>query len=139
MELEQDLTCEKINGRKARSNRQQEIEPALFGETIENENTQPQTPNYKPQPDSCGECPACTKSNQLVHPDIHFSYPVITKKPGEKPISTDFIKEWREFIALNTHGNVYDWLQFLGAENKQGNITASDCNDIIRKLNLKSF
>jgi len=30
-------------------------------------------------------------------------------------------------------------LQFIGAENKQGNITANECNDIIRKLSLKSF
>ncbi|MFN7015150.1 MAG: hypothetical protein ACK4ON_12860, partial [Bacteroidia bacterium] len=36
-------------------------------------------------------------------------------------------------------GNVFDWLQFIGAENKQGNITADECNDIMRKLNLKSF
>ena len=34
---------------------------------------------------------------------------------------------------------MYDWLQFIGAENKQGNITANECNDIIRKLSLKSF
>jgi DNA polymerase-3 subunit delta' len=37
------------------------------------------------------------------------------------------------------YGNVYDWLQAIGAENKQGNITAQECNDIMRKLNLKSF
>ena len=111
-------------------------EPSLFGEpepapTI---NEQQSMAN-----DSCGQCPACTKANELIHPDIHFSYPVITKKTGEKPISTDFIKEWREFIAANPYGNVYDWLQFIGAENKQGNITAHECNDIIRKLSLKSF
>jgi DNA polymerase III subunit delta' len=47
--------------------------------------------------------------------------------------------EWREFISQNAYGNVYDWLQFIGAENKQGNITAQECNDIIRKLYLKSF
>jgi len=103
---------------------------------------EPQTTNNKPQTkenDSCGTCPACKKANELIHPDIHFSYPVITKKPGEKPISTDFIKEWREFVNTNPYGNIYDWLQFIGAENKQGNITAHECNDIIRKLNLKSF
>ena len=103
---------------------------------------EPPTTNHQPQTkttDSCGICPACKKANELIHPDIHFSYPVITKKPGEKPISTDFIKEWREFIVTNPYGNVYDWLQFIGAENKQGNITAHECNDIIRKLNLKSF
>jgi DNA polymerase-3 subunit delta' len=34
---------------------------------------------------------------------------------------------------------VYDWLQFIGAENKQGNITAEECNEINRQLSLKSF
>ena len=135
MAFAQYIVCEKVNGK----NTAPIAEPSLFGESSESENSRLQTTNYKPQTDSCGECPACTKSNQLVHPDIHFSYPVITKKTGEKPISTDFIKEWREFISLNPYGNVYDWLQFIGAENKQGNITASECNDIIRKLNLKSF
>ncbi|MGZ3852230.1 MAG: DNA polymerase III subunit [Flavisolibacter sp.] len=79
------------------------------------------------------------KAEQLVHPDIHFSYPVVTKKAGTPPISTDYATEWREFIKQLPYGNIYDWLQFIGAENKQGNITANECNDIIRKLNLKSF
>jgi len=83
--------------------------------------------------------PAWSKLKDMVHPDIHFSYPVIPRKAGDKPISTDYIKEWREFISANPYGNVYDWLQFIGAENKQGNITAHECNDIIRKMNLKSF
>ena len=89
--------------------------------------------------DACGICAACLKANELVHPDIHFSYPVIPRKSGDKPISTDYIKEWREFVNATPYANVYDWLQFIGAENKQGNITATECNDIIRKLNLKSF
>lgn len=89
--------------------------------------------------DACGQCNACKKAGALVHPDIHFSYPVISRKPGDKPVSTDFISLWREFIFAFPYGNVYDWLQFIGAENKQGNITAQECNDIIRKLNLKSF
>ncbi|HVT83924.1 MAG TPA: hypothetical protein VHD35_01915 [Chitinophagaceae bacterium] len=89
--------------------------------------------------DSCGVCSGCIKAQQLIHPDIHFSYPVVTKKTGTPPISTDYIVEWRDFIKEHPYGNIYDWLQFIGAENKQGNITANECNDIIRKLNLKSF
>ncbi len=137
----QYIVCEKVNGREGMGNRQQAIGSPLFWENELIESTQPQTPNSKPVTlsDSCGTCAACTKANQLIHPDIHFSYPVITKKAGEKPISTDFIKEWRAFIAANPYGNVYDWLQFIDAENKQGNITANECSDIIRKLNLKSF
>ena len=80
-----------------------------------------------------------SKIRDLVHPDIHFSYPVVTKKAGTPPVSTDYISEWREFVKGYPYGNVYDWLQFIGADNKQGNITANECNDIIHKLSLKSF
>ncbi len=123
----QYIVCEKVNGK------QPAAESSLFGDP------EPQTSNLKPQTDSCGICPACKKASELVHPDIHFSYPVIPRKSGDKPVSTDYIKEWREFIAINPYGNVYDWLQFIGAENKQGNITANECADIIHKLSLKSF
>ncbi|MBW8686225.1 DNA polymerase III subunit [Chitinophaga rhizophila] len=92
------------------------------------------------QPDgACGQCQACTKAGKYIHPDIHFSYPVIPRKPGDKPISADYAAEWREFVDTHPYGNAYDWLQFIGAENKQGNITAMECQDIIRKLSLKSF
>ena len=88
---------------------------------------------------ACGECNQCKKAAQFIHPDIHYSYPVIPRKSGDKPISTDYIREWREFIREFPYGNVQDWLQFIGAENKQGNITANECQDIIHKLSLKSF
>ena len=90
-------------------------------------------------PDQIVSQPAWQRANELVHPDLHFSYPVIPKKSGDKPVSTDYISEWREFVKSYPYGNIYDWLQFIGAENKQGNITAHECNDIIRKLNLKTF
>jgi DNA polymerase-3 subunit delta' len=107
--------------------------PSLFGEEAS-------TASNKVSTDSCGVCPACKKAAQLVHPDIHFSYPTVTKKPGEKPIAVDFISEWREFINQNSYGNSFDWIEFIKEkDNSQGKITAEECNDIIRKLNLKSF
>lgn len=89
--------------------------------------------------DSCGVCPSCKKAHALIHPDIHFSFPTITSKSTEKPKGSDFITEWRSFVAQLPYGNTFDWLQSLGAENKQGNITVHECEDIIHKLNLKSF
>lgn len=127
----QYVVCEKVSRQSTAGSSQSG--PSLFGEEPTS-NHQPQTSN-----DSCGECSGCKKANQLVHPDIHFSYPVVTKKTGTPPISTDYITEWREFINGYPYGNIYDWLQFIGAENKQGNITANECNDIIKKLSLKSF
>jgi DNA polymerase III subunit delta' len=89
--------------------------------------------------ESCNICPSCVKAAGMIHPDIHYSYPVIPRKTGDKPISTDFISEWREFVKLSPYGTIFDWLQEINAENKQGNITANECNEINRKLSLKSF
>ncbi len=131
----QYIVCEKVNSRQSVVSSQQPG-PSLFGDP------EPPTPNSKPeiQNDSCGVCSACLKAQQLVHPDIHFSYPTVTKKSLDKPKATDFITEWREFIKLSPYGNSFDWIeQIKEKENSQGKITAEECNDIIRKLSLKSF
>lgn len=94
----------------------------------------------KPFPaDSCNECPACQKAARLIHPDIHYVFPVVSRKPGDKPLSADYMPEWREFISLYPYGTIFDWLQQINADNKQGNISAHECNEINRILSLKSF
>lgn len=138
----QYVTCEKVSGKQGAN-----------AKMISMFDDDPQTSNADAsvsiptssaasghQTDSCGICPSCTKAKQLVHPDIHFSYPTVTRKAGDKPVATDFIIEWREFIKLNPYGNSFDWIeQIKEKENSQGKITAAECNDIIRKLSLKSF
>jgi DNA polymerase-3 subunit delta' len=123
----QYIVCEKVNGKSSNL----ENGPSLFGE----EQPIQQDTEY----DSCGICTACQKASKLVHPDIHYSYPAVTKKSGDKLLSSDYAVEWRSFLAKQPYGNTYDWLQFINAENKQGNISAHECNDINRKLSLKSF
>ena len=126
----QFILCDKVNGK----NNSNQSEPSLFGEDVEENNVTNEVID-----DSCGICSACQKAASLMHPDIHYSYPVVTKKSGEKPLSTDYIADWRTFIKEQPYGNVYDWLQLIEAENKQGNISAHECNEIIKKLSLKSF
>lgn len=89
--------------------------------------------------ESCNVCPSCVKASRMIHPDIHYVYPVVSRKPGDKPVSADFMSEWREFISQFPYGTIFDWLLFIQADNKQGNISAHECNEINRKLSLKSF
>ncbi len=84
---------------------------------------------------SCGKCKACRKSGKFVHPDLHFAFPVV----GSKMVSDHYLAQWREALADSPHHEVNDWLQRIGAENKQGNISRDECAAIIRKLNLKIF
>jgi len=99
---------------------------------------EPTTPKVY-SPEEIAELPAYRRASQLMHPDLHFSFPSITEKPGAKNLSAHFIEAWREFVNGYPYGNVFDWLQYINAENKQGNISADECNEIIKKLSFKSF
>lgn len=93
----------------------------------------------KQKDDSCGVCSNCNKVSKLEHADLHLSFPSIPPKPNTKAMSRFFIQEFREFIGQTPYGTTYDWLQYINAENKQGNITAEECRGIIDMLNLKSY
>ncbi|XZF14561.1 DNA polymerase III subunit [Chitinophagaceae bacterium MMS25-I14] len=93
----------------------------------------------KTETDSCGVCPDCQKTVKLEHADLHISFPSIPPKAGTKAMSRYFISEFREFISQTPYGTTYEWLQYINAENKQGNITAEECREIIDTLNLKSY
>ena len=80
------------------------------------------------------------KFSNLTHPDLHFIYPTVTALGiTSKPKSIDFIKEWRDFISQNSYGSLFDWLNFLEAGNKQGEIRVDDAQEILRLLSLKSY
>ncbi|MBW2961545.1 DNA polymerase III subunit [Mesonia aestuariivivens] len=79
------------------------------------------------------------KFNSIKHPDLHFSYPVISGKTSSKPKSTDFITEWRNFVNENPYGSLYDWYQSLGVKNQQGEIRVNEAAEILKTLSLKSY
>ena len=81
-------------------------EASLFGEPVE-----VKLPSTPEEADSWMQKQASyQKAAGMVHPDIHYTYPVITKKSGSPPLSSDYGEEWREFIQQLPYGNVYDWL-----------------------------
>jgi DNA polymerase-3 subunit delta' len=84
---------------------------------------------------------ACNlKCDKLTHPDLHFTFPVATTdKVKKSPISNYFLTEWREFINQNPYANLYQWMQFLDVEKKQGLIGKDEALEITKKLSLKSF
>lgn len=79
----------------------------------------------------------CTK---LIHPDLHFAFPIAKNEDVKKDVvSNSFLADWRKFIADNPYGNLFDWLQFIGIENKQGIINVDEAEQIVKSLKLKSY
>ncbi len=91
--------------------------------------------------DSCGVCKSCIKQEKMIHPDVHYVYPVLKKKNStEEPVSDDYIGMWREFIIHSPFRSVSEWFDEIGSgEKAQGMIYTAESSEIIRKLSLKPY
>ena len=89
--------------------------------------------------DSCGICKSCVKYEKMIHPDLHFVFPVIKGKKISEPVSDNYITEWREFVKKSPFFSINDWFDSIEVGNAQGMIFASEASEIIKKLSLKTF
>ena len=67
--------------------------------------------------DACGTCPSCVKWNKLVHPDVHFVFPIVKK--GKKEVCDDYIADWRHLVLNSPYFSLNHWLNEMDAENGQ--------------------
>ena len=93
----------------------------------------------KLEEDSCGVCSSCVKYRKLIHPDLHFTIPVLKTSSLSKPTSTDYLPRWREYFIANPYPSYERWNQSISEENKQGMIYVDEASEIIQKLNKKAY
>ena len=88
--------------------------------------------------DSCGECPSCRQMSKLIHPDVHYVFPVNkgTKTSDDKPTSESYIQYWRELAIANPYFVEADLQRAIGIESKNGLIAVAEARSIISKLSL---
>ena len=94
----------------------------------------------KQQYDACGTCSSCVKHLKFVHPDLHFVFPVATTSNVKtKPVSKNFLSEWRSLLDENPYFSLFDWLKQIGVGNKQGIISVEESSHILKDLSLKPY
>ncbi len=88
--------------------------------------------------DSCGECPSCRQMAKLIHPDVHFVFPVNKgpKTSDDKPVSESYLKYWRELAIADPYFTEADLQKAIGIESKNGLIAVAEAKSIISKLSL---
>ena len=90
--------------------------------------------------DSCGECLSCVKYNKLVHPDLHFVFPVATSaEVKEKPVSSNYISQWRVANLDSSYLSLAKWQSHIETGNKQLLISKNESESILKILSLKTY
>lgn len=91
--------------------------------------------------DACGVCSACSKNLKFIHPDTHFVFPIgnIKGSKDEETFKIEKLKTWRSFLLQQPFGNIEDWANFYGGEDKQANISKEESREIVKALSLKPF
>ncbi|MGB0887973.1 MAG: ATP-binding protein [Vicingaceae bacterium] len=90
--------------------------------------------------DSCGVCDSCIKYEKLVHPDLHFVFPVASSADvKDKPTSAKYITPWREAILEEPYLSLANWQNRIETGNKQLLISKYESEDILKTLSLKTY
>ena len=90
--------------------------------------------------DSCGKCLSCKQMEKLIHPDVHYVFPVNKgpKTSDDKPTSESYIQYWRELAIADPYFREADLQKAIGIESKTGLIAVAEAKSIITKLSLTS-
>lgn len=83
----------------------------------------------------CGRCNTCTQIYKLIHPDLHFSFPL--SKPKET--CQENYSSWRAALQKYPFMGISDWFTFFDEESKNANISVAEVQNIISILHLKPF
>jgi DNA polymerase-3 subunit delta' len=86
--------------------------------------------------DSCGICPSCKKVQELQHPDLHFSFPVVQTIGKTSDV---FLKDWREQVLGDPYFDLFEWTNRIDSKGRKPIISVDESKEILRKLSLKSF
>ena len=93
--------------------------------------------------DSCGVCSSCHKYQKLIHPDLHFVFPVsastaLSESEKKGPISDYFLPAFRELALANPYFTEQQLYDAIGIENKSGLISVNEARRIFEKLSLRA-
>ena len=84
--------------------------------------------------DSCGECPSCNRISKLIHPDVHYIFPV-----NAGNLSVNFAKQWRELVLGNPVFTENDLTEALGIEGKSSLIAVGEAKAMLDTLSLSAL
>lgn len=98
----------------------------------------------EPKGDSCAECPSCHKYGKLIHPDLHFVFPVtksdeLSDSDNKKPVSDFFVSKFRTLALANPYFSEDQLYDAIGVDDRNTLITVNEARNLMEKLSLVAF
>lgn len=83
---------------------------------------------------ACGGCPSCNKISKLIHPDIHFVFPITAGS-----ISTQYMERFRPLACSKPCFTEAELNDALGIEGKNSMIAVSEAKHMLELLSLSAL
>ena len=84
--------------------------------------------------DSCGVCPSCNRISKLIHPDVHFIFPVTAPQT-----SLSLMSGFRELVLANPRFTEAELGAALGIESKSALIAVAEARELLAQLALSAL
>ncbi len=84
--------------------------------------------------DSCGRCPSCNRISKLIHPDVHFIFPVNSPQTSQA-----LMPQLRELFASDPCFTEARLGAALGIEGKSSLIAVAEAKEVLSTLSLSAL
>jgi DNA polymerase-3 subunit delta' len=84
----------------------------------------------------CGTCNACLKTFKLIHPDVHFYFPM---SGGKDYTVIEYTNDWRKAVLNNPYLSTTHWQETIEKDNKLLNINAEECKNMLRSMSMTIY
>lgn len=81
----------------------------------------------------CGTCPQCNKIRKMIHPDVHYVFPVNTGS------SVDYMDRWRTLVSENPYFTENMLSDALEIEGKSSMIKVEEAKSVLDILSLSAL
>lgn len=88
--------------------------------------------------DGCGQCPSCKQIDQLAHPDLILSYPIV-KKGSDEADSEELTGTFRSAVLKNPMLSLNEWQEAMEGGTKQSLIPVGEASRLLHICSLKKF
>lgn len=87
----------------------------------------------------CGVCASCRQHNSFNHPDIAYVFPVVKNEGNKRPISEDFMEDFRDYIGRNPFMDFEKWAGYFDKKTVRPMIYAEESKRLEERMSITAL